>query len=309
MSARVSLLIPAYNGADDLPTLLQDAANQTVAFHEVWVYDDASEDNTSAVAREWGAQVIRGEANRGAAVARNALVTASESEWIHFHDADDRLAPQFNERMLRENPDFRTCILCAATEVDARTGQQISLLEWSGLNDCADPVRFFLATHCAMVVGLYPRDAVCQTGFREDLRGGEDYDFHVRLAQAGLGFRAIPDALATVRRRTGKSFTDRESLVYLRDLLHVLADYAAALPEKYFAELGFVLMDVAWRLYAAGDKLASRKAIETAQRVGRKEISSDSSALRVVSKYLGAEAAFRVRALKNSVGRPRKGNL
>jgi glycosyltransferase involved in cell wall biosynthesis len=302
MAAGISLLIPAFNAAEDLPALLRDAANQTVPFHEVWVYDDASVDNTSAVAREWGARVIRGEVNRGAAVARNCLIAASEAEWIHFHDADDRLAPHFNERMLRENPNLRTCVLCAATEVDVRNGEQIALLEWSALNDCADPVRFFLTTHCAMVVGLYPRAVVCQTGFRDDLRGGEDYDFHVRLAQAGVRFRAIPDTLATVRRRTGKSFTERESLVYLRDYLQVLTDYAAALPKQYFTELGFVLMDVAWRLYAAGDKPAARKAIGIAQRVGRQQISSNSPALRAVSKYLGAETAFRVRALKNFAG-------
>ena len=98
----VSLLIPAYNAESWLSDLLTDAANQTLPFAEIVVYDDASTDQTSEAAARFAVKVIRGEINRGAGYARNQLISASTSPWIHFHDADDRLSPNFNEKMLRE---------------------------------------------------------------------------------------------------------------------------------------------------------------------------------------------------------------
>ena len=88
---KTALLIPCHNAAAYLPRLWQTVRAQTRPFDAVFCYDDASEDNTAAVAEALGAQVIRSETNRGPAHARNALLHACQAEWIHFHDADDLL--------------------------------------------------------------------------------------------------------------------------------------------------------------------------------------------------------------------------
>src|SRR2546430_11591400 len=109
----VSLLIPAYNAESWLSDLLTDAVNQTLPFSEILVYDDASGDETGRVARSFGARVFRGEQNRGAAFARNRLIASTDATWLHFHDADDRLSPNFNERMLYECENLNMCVICA----------------------------------------------------------------------------------------------------------------------------------------------------------------------------------------------------
>ncbi len=94
---KLALCIPAYNAAWCLPSLLQTACNQSIPFDEIWVYDDFSSDNTSEVAQQYGASVIRGSQNRGCSIGKNILAEAASSTWIHFHDADDILLPNFTE--------------------------------------------------------------------------------------------------------------------------------------------------------------------------------------------------------------------
>src|SRR5690349_18353005 len=94
----LALLIPAYNAEPYLPRLLDSAAWQSEPFDEIWVYDDCSTDNTVALAEQYGARVLRGDVNRGCSHGKNQLAAATACDWIHFHDADDELMPNFVER-------------------------------------------------------------------------------------------------------------------------------------------------------------------------------------------------------------------
>ena len=58
----LALCIPAFNAAELLPILLTSAKNQTIPFDEILVYNDCSTDNTSEVAKKYGANVIDFEA-------------------------------------------------------------------------------------------------------------------------------------------------------------------------------------------------------------------------------------------------------
>ena len=95
---RLSLLVPARNAARTLPRLFESAA-QDGGFDEVIVYDDASTDDTGAVARAHGANVIRSEINTGPSAGKNRLARETACGWVHFHDADDALAPGFVARL------------------------------------------------------------------------------------------------------------------------------------------------------------------------------------------------------------------
>ncbi|MFN0094906.1 MAG: glycosyltransferase family 2 protein [Dehalococcoidia bacterium] len=92
MTARVSVIVPVYNGARYLGEALASVAAQTLPAYEVIVVDDGSTDESLEVARAAGA-VCLSQANAGPSVARNAGVAASSGELIAFLDADDRWLP------------------------------------------------------------------------------------------------------------------------------------------------------------------------------------------------------------------------
>ena len=91
----VALLIPFCNHAAYIATLLQQAASQSIPFSEIICYNDGGSDGSTKVAQELGVRVIELETNHRQAYARNRLLEAARSKYIHFHDVDDPLNPRF----------------------------------------------------------------------------------------------------------------------------------------------------------------------------------------------------------------------
>jgi peptidoglycan-N-acetylglucosamine deacetylase len=84
----VSVVIPAHNEEDYLPSCLERIRNQDYAGrYEIIVVDNASTDDTAAIALESGARVVY-ESRRSPACARQKGVDAAAGEIIAFIDAD-----------------------------------------------------------------------------------------------------------------------------------------------------------------------------------------------------------------------------
>lgn len=84
-----SVIIPAWNEAKYLPATLRALERQTHAPTEVIVVDNASRDDTAAIARAWGATVLLCE-QKGVAHARQLGLEAARTEWIATTDADSQ---------------------------------------------------------------------------------------------------------------------------------------------------------------------------------------------------------------------------
>ncbi|MEO0466074.1 MAG: glycosyltransferase family 2 protein [Pseudomonadota bacterium] len=101
---RVSIIIPAYRCADTLPAAIESGLAQSAAC-EVIVVDDASGDDTVAVARAMAARlpgltVLEQPINQGPAAARNRAILTARGDWIALLDADDRMEPERVENLL-----------------------------------------------------------------------------------------------------------------------------------------------------------------------------------------------------------------
>jgi len=95
---RASVIIPCRNGARTLPTTLESVFRQTFLPDEVIVVDDASEDETAAVAEAAGARVIRNAVQRNAGGARNAGIDVATGEMLAFLDSDAEASSDWLER-------------------------------------------------------------------------------------------------------------------------------------------------------------------------------------------------------------------
>ena len=112
-SPLVSVIVPAYNAAAYLREALESVFAQDWRPFEVIVVDDASEDETPAIARSFdGVRYIRQE-HGGAAAARNTALEVSEGAFVANFDADDLLPPNrlsVQARYLIEHPNVG-CVL------------------------------------------------------------------------------------------------------------------------------------------------------------------------------------------------------
>ena len=114
MSARFSVIIPAFNAAATLARAIESVRAQSWPAHEIIVVDDGSPDASADVAQGFGeaVHVIR-QSNGGVSRARNAGAAAASGDWLAFLDADDWYAPDRLKRhadWIAEDPtlDFLT---------------------------------------------------------------------------------------------------------------------------------------------------------------------------------------------------------
>ncbi|MGU3537484.1 glycosyltransferase family 2 protein [Methylobacterium sp. A54F] len=121
----ISFLMAARNAAPVIGAALRSALDQRRVRVEVVVVDDASTDDTAAVVARLAeadprVRLVRHEAARGPAAARNAAIRAARGRWLAVLDADDIVLPD-RARMLLDLAEA-TGVDCVADNVVPFTG-------------------------------------------------------------------------------------------------------------------------------------------------------------------------------------------
>lgn len=106
VAARLSIIIPARNEEQNLPTLLRSLAAQAIRPGEIIVVNDASTDRTPEVASQFGARVINSQPLpsgwRGKTWACHQGAQAATGELLLFLDADTWFEPEGLARVLAD---------------------------------------------------------------------------------------------------------------------------------------------------------------------------------------------------------------
>ncbi len=218
--ARVSVVIPVYNGAAYLAQAIDSVLSQRHADLEVIVIDDGSEDDSAEIAFRFGASVrCIGQPHGGAGAARNAGVAVSTGAFLAFLDADDlwtpgKLAAQMDLLLSNASLD---CVFGLVENF--RDGEAADRLEVRA--EAAAP---------GMAAGamLVRRPAFLRVGpFRTDLAVGEFIEWYARARTLGLHYEILPGLV--LRRRIHGANTTFRHAADRRDLLKALR---GALPAR-----------------------------------------------------------------------------
>jgi lipopolysaccharide/colanic/teichoic acid biosynthesis glycosyltransferase/glycosyltransferase involved in cell wall biosynthesis len=191
----ISIVIPAYNAAHTIESCLRALQQQTTAEStEIIVVDDASTDDTVAVATAVGARVIS-QGKLGKSGARNAGARAAKGEILLFTDADCEPLPDWVEQMLtpfRQDPEVvgaKGAYYSRQTELVARFTQVEVEERYDRMRK--QPTTNFIDTYAA----AYKRDIFLENGgFDTNLPELEDQDFSFRLAAKGYKMVFVPEA-------------------------------------------------------------------------------------------------------------------
>lgn len=202
--ARISVVIPVYNGARYLGAALDSVLGQTRPPDEVVVVDDGSTDATPAVMASYGTRIVAvRQENRGGAAATNRGIGAATGEVLAFLDADDLWLP--GKLALQ---------LAALATTDAAFGHIVQFI-----SPDLPPERA-ATMHCPSA----PQPGLCKTamtirraafdrvgGFDETLSAVDFVDWYPKAIEAGLRMAMLPEVVA--RRR----IHDSNNGVRLRD--------------------------------------------------------------------------------------------
>lgn len=102
---RVSVVMPTFNRAVELPRSIHSVLSQTVRDLELVIIDDASTDSTESVVASFNDDRIRYEKltkNVGGAEARNVGIRMARSDIVAFQDSDDEWTCLKLESLLNE---------------------------------------------------------------------------------------------------------------------------------------------------------------------------------------------------------------
>lgn len=102
----VSIVMPAYNEAENLEELLPLIYNHLGEETEIIVVDDASTDDTSGVAQRHRARVVRNPYNMGNGASVKRGIRAATRETVVLMDADGQHLPQEIPVLLKALEDF-----------------------------------------------------------------------------------------------------------------------------------------------------------------------------------------------------------
>lgn len=100
----ISVIVPVYNTERYLGECLGSLLGQTFVDIEIICIDDASTDDSLEELQKIAAvdsrvRVVHSESNRGVSVSRNMGIAMATGEYLSFVDSDDRVEPQFYERL------------------------------------------------------------------------------------------------------------------------------------------------------------------------------------------------------------------
>jgi glycosyltransferase involved in cell wall biosynthesis len=184
---QVSVIIPTYNRAHLLSRAIKSVLNQTFQDFEIIIVDDASTDDTDKLVASFHDNRIRyiqHEKNRGGGAARNSAITQAQGDYIAFLDSDDEWLPEKLEKQMKffENAPA-TLGLVAAGALDIRENipyqKYIPMLR-------GNLAQRILIDNCVGLNGivLVRKECFSKVGlFDENLRGSEDWDLWIRIAQ------------------------------------------------------------------------------------------------------------------------------
>lgn len=247
----LSVVIPTRGRPGVLARAVRSALEQTFTDLEVLVVVDGEDPETVAALESvdderlsWHVRAVSG----GPSAARNQGVHEARGRWIAFLDDDDQWYPDKIERQLdHAQQAARPEDLVLATAAHWRTDEATFTWPTRDLRPherVADylfvrtwPGEGVLATPTLML----SRDLAIRCPLPEDLHRHEDYDWFLRLEQAGAAFEVILVPLVCVDARIDRTSLSRGG--EWRQSLDWARSRRAELGPRAFS--GFVLTDVA----------------------------------------------------------------
>src|SRR5882672_2791678 len=116
--SHLTIIMPVYNASAFIREAVESILHQTFQDFELWIVDDASSDNSLAIARSLQdlagsrIKIFTNSVNQGRVRIVNNLVKEISSPYFTVTDADDISHPQRLEKQIRfleSHPDYVMC--------------------------------------------------------------------------------------------------------------------------------------------------------------------------------------------------------
>jgi GT2 family glycosyltransferase len=232
----VSIVIPAYNCVEYVPTALDSAFAQTFTDFEVVLVNDGSPDTEMLehlIAPYRNRIIYLKQENRGPSAARNAGIRAARGKYLAFLDSDDCWPPEYLAAQMKLFEETPSLDLVYA---DALIFRDASFPYKRFVSNLSQPVTFedLLLKGCQIIPSatVARKQVIVDSGlFDESLRRVEDYDLWLRLVYRGAKLAYQPSALILRRFHSGALTSDPAKLLQAEEQVLTKLVKTLKLPE------------------------------------------------------------------------------
>lgn len=287
-----SLLVPCYNAEQHLPDFINNISKLHKKFDEVLFYDDGSTDKTLEIINTYGFKYIASKHNNGAAFARNKLAEQAKSTYIHFHDVDDLMEPNYLDeicKILHMNPNLDV-VTCNVKWIDFKTRDITFNWIYESQEINAGSLSYILKNPIGGINGTYRKSTFIKIGgFDRQYKIWEDADLHVRLCLNKANFYHIDSELCIAVRHP-RSLSSNQKYGWFCRLKH-LESYLQTFPPNLKISICEELEKCAYSLIKYNDFINSKKAYKLAQMSGYQMPTTNNSFL-LKAKKISPYGAF-----------------
>ncbi|RLC49104.1 MAG: hypothetical protein DRH57_00695 [Candidatus Cloacimonadota bacterium] len=208
----ISIIIPAYNRAEEIDELLDSFSKQEKKNFEIIIVDDGSTDNTKDIVKSYQSRgmAIRYfyQQNKGPGPARNNGMKKANGDVFVFIDSDCTVPNDYTKNLERH---------LTSENIDAYGGPDTYREDFPPLLKAINyTMTSFLGTGGTRgttgksVAKYYPRsfnmgirkEVYKKIGGMNNLRHGQDMEFSNRIYNAGFNVKFLPDVFVYHKRRT-----------------------------------------------------------------------------------------------------------
>ncbi len=221
-----TIITPVFNGEN----FIEETVNSVLKYapgsdFEYLVINDGSTDSTGSILERYGDSItLINQQNMGEAASVNLGFSLASGKYCLVVSADDplissklfefsKLILDLNESVVVTYPDWRLIDHHGHKVRDVLT-KDFSLYELVGMNTCIPGPGAIFRTLIAKKIG--GRDA--------RLRYGSDYEFWLRMSQAGT-FQRIPEVLAQWRGHPGSTSIKSRSLEMAQERISIIENF------------------------------------------------------------------------------------
>ena len=207
----ISVIMPAYNSEKYVEDAINSVQKQTFQDWELILIDDGSTDGTADIVKKMQVTdnriVYIYQQNKRLGAARNTGFRAAKGDWIAFLDSDDLWTDDKLEKQLEISKQHPEVDVIFTDGYIFFSHEPEKLLPYPTIAGKFQPNEMykleFSANHIPVLSVMAKKELINNIGFQEERNffgGCEDWDFWLRMAQAGAVFYGMPEKLFYYRR-------------------------------------------------------------------------------------------------------------
>ena len=244
--AKVSVVIPVYNGEKYISEAINSALNQTFEDIEIVVVNDASKDNTekiifknfSDLISKGKIKYIKNEVNKERVFSRNLGVKNSSGEYIYFLDYDDKWDTTYIEKTLSYFNEFDILYSFPRSFIDENS----KLIRKSKKNLPNLEKLIFSGNIGYPSASAFKKEAFL--GYKQEFLMREDWEIYLRSFLEGKKLAVLDVDTVFIREHSNR--TSRDSSFY-EATLKVYEFYKDKIPKNFLPYLEIHVSDVAFK--------------------------------------------------------------